>query len=156
MTRNPTPFRSRLYVAWLALVAIGLVSAVGWMSTREPGSASAGVASSGGLVVGGVSLWEPLLGTKFNTYEKIALVTNVVIALAGLAYAANAGRAGDAHPQGTEKIQEIAQAVREGANAYLYRQFSVVFVLIVVITVLLFYGAKASGFNVQSRTSWSR
>ena len=34
-------------------------------------------------------------------------------------------------------MQEIAQAVREGANAYLYRQFRVVGVLIVLITVLL-------------------
>ena len=42
-------------------------------------------------------------------------------------------------------MQEIAQAVREGANAYLYRQFRVVGVLIMLITVLLFFAAKASG-----------
>ena len=48
-------------------------------------------------------------------------------------------------PQGTKKMQEIAAAIREGANAYLYRQFRVVGVLIVVITVVLFFAAKASG-----------
>ena len=47
-------------------------------------------------------------------------------------------------PQGTKKMQEIAQAVREGANAYLFRQFRVVGVLILLITILLFYAATAS------------
>ena len=41
-------------------------------------------------------------------------------------------------------MQEIAQAVREGANAYLYRQFRVVGVLIVLITVLLYFAADTS------------
>jgi K(+)-stimulated pyrophosphate-energized sodium pump len=41
-------------------------------------------------------------------------------------------------------MQEIAAAIREGANAYLYRQFRVVGLLIVVITVLLYLGAKQS------------
>ena len=38
-------------------------------------------------MIGGVSLWEPLLGEKFNTYEKFFLCLNVVIALGGLVYA---------------------------------------------------------------------
>ena len=42
-------------------------------------------------------------------------------------------------------MQEIARAVREGANAYLYRQFRVVGVLIVVITVLLYLAAHSTG-----------
>ena len=41
-------------------------------------------------------------------------------------------------------MQEIARAVREGANAYLYRQLRVVGVLIVVITVLLYFAASYS------------
>jgi K(+)-stimulated pyrophosphate-energized sodium pump len=138
--------KRRLYVAWLALVAVGLVSAAGWMAVQEP-AASGGAAessSSGGWLIGGVSLWEPLLGEKFNMIEKVALVTNVIIALAGLGYALMlVGQVKNA-PQGTKKMQEIAQAVREGANAYLYRQFRVVGVLIVLITILLFYAATAS------------
>ena len=42
-------------------------------------------------------------------------------------------------------MQEIARAIREGADAYLFRQFRVVGVLIVVITVLLWWAAKTSG-----------
>ncbi len=136
--------KSRLYVAWLAFVGIGLVSAAGLDDHARAGRGGGGAASSGGWIVGGVSLWEPLLGEKFNIYEKFFLCLNVVIALGGLAYALMlVGQVMNA-PQGTKKMQEIAQAVREGANAYLYRQFRVVGVLIVLITVLLFFGAKAS------------
>ena len=75
--------KRRLYVAWLALVAVGLVSAAGWMAVQEPAAPGGAAESTGGLLIGGVSLWEPLLGEKFNMYEKVALVTNVIIALAG-------------------------------------------------------------------------
>ncbi len=85
------------------------------------------------------------MGEKFNFYEKFFLCLNVVIALGGLAYALMLVGQVMRAPQGTKKMQEIAQAVREGANAYLYRQFRVVGVLIVLITVLLFFAAKASG-----------
>ena len=79
--------KRRLYVAWLALVAVGLVSAAGWMSVQEPAAPGGAGASSNGWMVGGVLLLEPLLGEKFSPMEKIALCLNVVIALAGLAYA---------------------------------------------------------------------
>ena len=39
---------------------------------------------------------------------------------------------------GTKKMQEIADAVREGANAYLKRQLTTVAILIVVLVVVLF------------------
>jgi len=141
----------RLYVAWLAFVALGCLAAVGWMNMQEP---TAHGSAGQGYMVGGVSLWEPLVGEKFNIYEKVALVTNVVIALAGLAYALMlVGQVKNA-PEGTKKMQEIAQAVREGANAYLYRQFRVVGVLIVLITVVLYYAAKASG--LPEAICWGR
>ena len=137
--------KSRIYVGWLALVCIGLVAAVGWMSTQAAAPGGGGSSSTGGWLVGGVRLWTPLLGEKFSMVEKVALCANIVIALAGLGYALMlVGQVKNA-PDGTKKMQEMAQAVREGANAYLYRQFRVVFALIVVITILLFYAAKASG-----------
>jgi K(+)-stimulated pyrophosphate-energized sodium pump len=57
-------------------------------------------------------------------------------------------------PQGTPRMQEIAQAVREGANAYLYRQFRVVGVLIVLITVGLFLIAKTT--HAEPAIAWGR
>ncbi len=138
--------KSRLYVAWLAIMAIGLLSAAGWMSAQqEPAATAAGATSPGGILSGGVLLLEPLMGAKFNFAEKFFLCLNIVIALAGLGYAISLVKQVKNAPQGTKKMQEIAAAIREGANAYLYRQFSVVGVLIVVITVVLYYAAKASG-----------
>ncbi len=150
---------NRLYVAWLAFVCVGLLAAVGFNAVQEPSAAAeagtSAVNSSNGWFVGGVLLGEPLRGEKFNNWEKIALIANVVIALGGLAYALMLVGQVMRAPQGTKKMQEIAQAVREGANAYLYRQFRVVFVLILLITVLLYYGAKASLPN-QEAFWWGR
>ncbi len=110
---------------------------------------------SNGWFVGGVLLFEPLKGEKFNNWEKLALCLNVVVALGGLAYALTLVNQVMKADKGTKKMQEIAQAVREGANAYLYRQFSVVGVLIVIITVLLFFGARAS-HNLPEAFWWGR
>jgi K(+)-stimulated pyrophosphate-energized sodium pump len=101
-----------------------------------------------------VTLFEPLVSSKYAIYEKIALVTNLFIALAGLGYALMLVKQIKTADQGTKKMQEIAQAVREGANAYLYRQFRVVGVLIVLITVVLFFAAKASG--AVPEIAWGR
>src|SRR3970282_1663448 len=84
----------------------------------------------------------------------MALIANVVVALAGLGYALTlVGQVKNA-PEGTPRMQEIARAVREGANAYLYRQFRVVAVLIVVITVVLYFAANASG--APPEIAWGR
>jgi K(+)-stimulated pyrophosphate-energized sodium pump len=90
-------------------------------------------------------LWDPIVGTDFAWYEKVLLVANVFVALGGLGYALMlVGQVRNA-PDGTPRMQEIARAVREGANAYLYRQFRVVGVLIVVITGLLYAAAHFTG-----------
>ncbi len=120
---------------------------------QEP-AAAAGATSPGGILSGGVLLFEPLLGAKFNFGEKFFLCLNVFIALAGLGYALSLVRQVKNAPDGTKKMQEIAAAIREGANAYLYRQFSVVGVLILVITAVLFYAAQASG--LPAAICWGR
>ncbi|MCW8835320.1 MAG: sodium/proton-translocating pyrophosphatase, partial [Rhodospirillales bacterium] len=57
--------------------------------------------------------------------------------LLALAYGAYAIRSVLAHPAGTEKMQEIAGAIQEGASAYLNRQYTTVAVVGVVVGVLL-------------------
>jgi len=145
--------KNRLYLAWLVLVSVGLLAAMGWMAVREPAQQAA-AETSGGLVIGGVPLWTPLLSEQFNIYEKILLVTNVVIALAGLAYALMLVGEVKRAPQGTPRMQEIARAIREGANAYLYRQFRVVGVLIILITIALYYAAQQS--HLPEAICWGR
>jgi K(+)-stimulated pyrophosphate-energized sodium pump len=102
-----------------------------------------------------VDLWQPLVSGEYHWLEKAALITNVAVALAGLAYALMLVGQVRSAPQGTERMQEIAQAVREGANAYLYRQFRVVGVLIILITIGLYYAAKV-GAGAPPEIAWGR
>src|SRR6266545_5213768 len=60
-----------------------------------------------------------------------------VIALLALAVAAGLVREVLAAGQGTEKMQNIARAVQEGAGAYLKRQFRTVAIFVVLIPFLL-------------------
>ncbi len=101
-----------------------------------------------------MTLFEPLFSEQYALYEKVALVANVVVALAGLVYALLLMGQVKKADQGTPRMQEIAQAVREGANAYLYRQFRVVGILIVFITVFLYMAARIS--HVDLSIAWGR
>ncbi len=85
---------------------------------------------------------------KFSDGERTALWVVLCVALAGLLYAFLLMRQVLAADQGTAKMKAIADAVREGSNAYLKRQLSTVAVLIVVLVVAL-YLAKGmqSGFD---------
>ena len=101
---------------------------------------------------------------KYSSMERVCLLSVLVIAVAGLGYALMlAGQVRRAE-QGTAKMQEIAAAVREGANAYLAAQFRKIGPLIILITIGLFltkYGnwpfafGRAGAFLVGSLFSWT-
>ncbi len=55
------------------------------------------------------------------------------------------------HSEGNDKMVEIAQAIREGANAYLKRQYMTVAVVFAVVFVILLIMAFATGGNMLSR-----
>jgi K(+)-stimulated pyrophosphate-energized sodium pump len=129
----------KLRVLWLVILSVGILSAAGWMFQQPEAAAPTAAEGPQGPTI---PLLAPLLSPTFAWYEKVLLVTNVFIAIAGLVYALTLVRQVKDAPQGTPRMQEIARAVREGANAYLYRQFSVVAFLIVIITILLYWGAK--------------
>ncbi|HWC88844.1 MAG TPA: sodium/proton-translocating pyrophosphatase, partial [Pirellulales bacterium] len=139
------------WLSWAVLGGLLCFLFAGWLQAQEPGSGAGNVVTAGHEAV---KLWEPLTSDRYGTWEKIALIANVIVALAGLGYALMlVGQVKNA-PQGTPKMQAIAQAVREGANAYLARQFRVVGILIVVITVLLYFGALAS--SAPNEIAWGR
>jgi K(+)-stimulated pyrophosphate-energized sodium pump len=76
----------------------------------------------------------------------VALVTIVLaVSLAALAFAAYLVRAVLAAEQGTVKMREIAQAVQEGAAAYLRRQFRTLAVFAVVVFLVLLVLPVADG-----------
>ncbi len=134
------PTSHRMRVLWLLILTVGILSAAGWMFAQPEAAPSAG----GEEATVSIPLFAPILSNTFAWYEKVLLIANVFIAIAGLIYALTLVKQVKEAPQGTPRMQEIAHAVREGANAYLYRQFRVVFVLIILITILLYYGATLS------------
>jgi K(+)-stimulated pyrophosphate-energized sodium pump len=98
-----------------------------------------GAAPTSPLVLFG-SGWEPfafLTSSGYGLGEKLGLLGCLVVAVGGLGYAAWLMKQVYAADTGTPAMQKVAQAVREGANAYLRRQFTVVGVLIVLLTVVI-------------------
>ena len=70
--------------------------------------------------------------------ERAALFVTLGVAVAGLLYALMLMRQVEAADKGTLRMQEVAAAIREGANAYLKRQLSTVAVFIGVLVVVLY------------------
>ena len=73
------------------LVAFGCLTAMAWAQVGTTNSAPPHspepAASSGTGQQEQITLFDPIIGKKFEWYEKVALIANVVVALAGLAYA---------------------------------------------------------------------
>ena len=138
-------------VLLLAVLALMLGGGAGWLQIVGHDSLAA---ISVGQTQPEIKLFEPLNSDKYALYEKIALCANVLVAIAGLIYALSLVNYVKSADQGTPRMQEIAQAVREGADAYLFRQFRVVGVLIIVITALLYFAAVKS--HAAPQIAWGR
>jgi K(+)-stimulated pyrophosphate-energized sodium pump len=102
---------------------------------------------------------------KYSSLEVACLMAVLGIAIAGLLYAVLLVRQVTRADCGTPRMQEIAAAVREGANAYLAAQFRRIGPLIIILGILLFItypGAenafrwgRAVAFLVGALFSWS-
>src|SRR6266487_5703060 len=66
------------------------------------------------------------------------VILAAVVALVALGFAAGLVRTVLATGKGTQKMQDIAGAVQEGASAYLTRQFKTLGIFVVIAVVLLF------------------
>src|SRR4051794_1390721 len=129
MKTRQMPGASRYSKRWLwtmlAFMIVGIMGANGVGATAPTGHE-----------------WAPFSFMTDPTYsfgERVALIMNVVIALAGLGYAYMLVKEVYGADTGTSRMQEIAQAIREGADAYLGRQFRTVGILIVIITGVLIF-----------------
>lgn len=113
-----------------------LLFSVGFLAIGIMGSQGIGIFASSGSEVG----WSPFnlfSDPAFTVGERFALVLNIVVACSGLAYAFWLTKFVIGTDSGTKAMQEIAKAIREGADAYLFRQFRVVAILIALITLVL-------------------
>jgi K(+)-stimulated pyrophosphate-energized sodium pump len=122
--QQPSGLSKRWKWSMLAFVAIGLLGANGALPTTTDHAE-------------GWKPWEFLHNPAYTAGEQVALVANVLIAIAGLVYAGMLVKQVYATDTGTDRMQEITRAVREGANAYLRRQFTAIGPLIIVITAVL-------------------
>ncbi|MCE9533238.1 MAG: sodium/proton-translocating pyrophosphatase [Planctomycetes bacterium] len=119
-SRSPL-FWFHLVVATVALALIGAMPA-----------GSVAILNAGG--------WVPfsfLSDTTFHWEEQVGLFLSLTIAIAALVYAWVLGKRVFAADQGTKRMQEIAEAVRDGSNAYLRRQFTTVGILLIFLTILI-------------------
>ena len=135
--------RRNYLIALLIFFAAGFI----WM----PGSSQ----SSSSQVVEEVKNFVPFSlfsDPKYTPLEIGALLTVLGIAIAGLLYALLLVKQVKKADSGTKKMQEIAAAVREGANAYLSAQFKKIGPLILIITALLFLTYQGS----ESAFQWGR
>lgn len=86
---------------------------------------------------------------KYSQLEIVCLLFVLLIAIAGLLYALLLVKQVIKADQGTKKMQEVAAAVREGANAYLAAQFRKIGPMIIIIAILLFvtYSGAENAFR---------
>ncbi len=83
--------------------------------------------------------------------EKSLVFVILLIAVAAIGFAAVIVREVLAADQGTQKMQDIATAVQEGASAFLSRQFKTLGAFAIVVFVfLLFLPVNEGGFSVQA------
>ncbi len=105
-----------------------------------------------------------LTDPRFSAVERVALFVVLGIAVAGLLYALLLVGQVRKADKGTKKMQDIAEAIREGANAYLGAQFKKVAPFMVVIAFLLYFTAsspnpwfhfgRAGAFLIGATFSW--
>ncbi len=90
-----------------------------------------------------------------TSFEKIALIAVLVVAILGLLYAVFLTRQTTKAPEGNEKMRHIANAIRIGGNAYLTRQFRTILLLIFILAVFIFFtGWFASETSAYGNPKW--
>src|SRR2546426_8094 len=101
------------------LAVLILLTGIGTAMAAAPTVPAAPVAGAGEMVAPGFHYFSFLNDPNFSSGERAALFGSLVVALAALAYAGMLVKQVVNADRGTKKMQEIAAAIREGANAYL-------------------------------------
>jgi K(+)-stimulated pyrophosphate-energized sodium pump len=79
--------------------------------------------------------------TKGSLFEEYAIWAVLLVGVAAIVYAVLLARQVLRYPKGDAKMQEVGDAIRSGANAYLKRQFKTIVTLIGVLTIGLYLTA---------------
>ena len=174
--RPPGARFGRVPTFGLVLLCLGFLGGGVWLTLNERAAADAvsadkTVATKSNTVPEGKNavaegkkefIWfEPISDKtgKFDNMERFSLYAVLAVAVAGLLYAGMLVGQVTKADKGTPRMQEIAAAVREGANAYLSAQFRKIVPLILVITVLLFltkWGHWEFAIGRSAPSLWAR
>ncbi len=84
-----------------------------------------------------------MTGGEYDLVEKVALWIVLAVAIAGLLYAGMLVGQVIGADQGTEKMRLVGTAIRQGANAYLYRQFKAIVLLLFLLTAIIYFATTA-------------
>jgi K(+)-stimulated pyrophosphate-energized sodium pump len=123
---------------WILATALCAVTLLAAQWARAQDALREATAAVAGQVPEVFHFFSFMTSDHYSQGEKLALWAVLGVAFAGLGYALMlVGQVKNADT-GTEKMQKVAAAVREGAKAYLRQQFSKIVILIGVLTVLLF------------------
>jgi K(+)-stimulated pyrophosphate-energized sodium pump len=98
-----------------------------------------------------------LMGSRhgLNDFEQIAILCVLGAAFISLAYAAILRSVVLKKDKGTAKMQEIWNAIRTGANAYLGQQLRTILPLIGVLTVVMFFSVYVVEPSAEARTEFA-
>jgi K(+)-stimulated pyrophosphate-energized sodium pump len=100
---------------------------------------------------------------SYNIVEKVALWVVLLVAIAGLVYAMTLVNQVIGADQGTQRMRDIGAAIRQGANAYLTRQFKAISWLMLVLTFIIYVTTesiqavalgRAAAFFMGATFSW--
>src|SRR5438034_10258268 len=131
-SKTPRPRRKRfLTIHYFLLLALFFVGAYLWrparaQTTRPTEASNISMVSGESAGHSTFKYFSFLSDPKFSSGERVALFVSAFVALCALAYAGMLVGQVTGADQGTQKMKDIAAAVREGANAYLARQLKIV------------------------------
>jgi K(+)-stimulated pyrophosphate-energized sodium pump len=133
-------WRALLFVAVAATLA-----APAWLYAQAPAPTPAAAAAAPAGEGEQFKFFSFLSDSHYNNVERGALFVVLLIAVAGLAYAGMLVGQVIGADQGTAKMQGVAAAIRQGANAYLGRQARAILVLLLILTFLVYFSAQSIG-----------
>jgi K(+)-stimulated pyrophosphate-energized sodium pump len=125
-------------------IATAVLAAPSWLLAQEvekPGGVAPGAAATSAETP--LEMFAPL--TQYAWPERIGLILTLLIAVAGLGYAGMLVGQVLGADQGTQRMRDVADAVREGAWAYLMRQAMALSWLVILITAILYFTAETTG-----------
>jgi K(+)-stimulated pyrophosphate-energized sodium pump len=134
------------------VIASAFLAAPSWLLAQEAAKTATSVpASTAAAGESTLELFAPL--TEYALPERIGLILTLLIAVAGLGYAGMLVGQVIGADQGTPKMRGVADAVREGAWAYLMRQAKALMPLLFLLTVILYFTA---GKEEGAPVAWGR